>query len=129
MNIKIKNILSRKKKSPIVCLTAYSKNIAKILDKHCDIILVGDSMANVLYGYTNTHKITLLNIIQHTSSVKKGIKNFNPSSDKVIWEQLMWEISSCLNNNAEAKHGTTLSLVWCRDGSFKNIYIFFIFVL
>ncbi len=74
MNIKIKNILSRKKKSPIVCLTAYSKNIAKILDKHCDIILVGDSMANVLYGFKNTHKITLNNIIQHTQSVRKGVK-------------------------------------------------------
>ena len=51
MNKKIKKILSKKNKSKIVSLTAYSKNIAKILDKHVDIILVGDSMANVLYGY------------------------------------------------------------------------------
>ena len=55
-------------------MTAYSKSIAKILDKFCDIILVGDSMANVLYGHNNTHRITLNNIIQHTLSVKKGIK-------------------------------------------------------
>ena len=55
-------------------MTAYSKSIAKILDKFCDIILVGDSMANVLYGHNNTHKITLNNIIQHTLSVQKGIK-------------------------------------------------------
>ena len=75
MNKKIKNILNKKKKSKIVCLTAYSKNIAKILDKYCDIVLVGDSMANVLYGSKNTHKISLENIIQHTQSVKKGIKN------------------------------------------------------
>ena len=72
---KIKNIILKKNKSKIVCLTAYSKNFAKILDSYCDIILVGDSMANVLYGNQNTHKITLDNIIQHTSSVKKGIKN------------------------------------------------------
>ena len=46
---KIKKIISMKKKTKIVSLTAYSKNFAKILDKYCDIILVGDSMANVLY--------------------------------------------------------------------------------
>ena len=61
MNKAIKKILVKKNKSKIVCLTAYSKNIAKILDNHCDIVLVGDSMANVLYGLKDTHKITLEN--------------------------------------------------------------------
>ncbi len=70
INKKIKNILKKKNKSKIVSLTAYSKSIAKILDKHVDIILVGDSMANVLYGHKNTHKMNLKNIIQHTLSVK-----------------------------------------------------------
>ena len=74
MNYKIKRIIKKKNKSKIVSLTAYSKSVAKILDKHCDIILVGDSMANVLYGHKNTHDIDLNNIIQHTVSVKKGIK-------------------------------------------------------
>ncbi len=74
MNIKIKNIILKKNKTKIVCLTAYSKSISKILDNFCDIILVGDSMANVLYGHKNTHKINLENIIQHSTSVKKGIK-------------------------------------------------------
>tara|TARA_B100000900_G_C20427737_1_gene653650 strand:+ start:94 stop:888 length:795 start_codon:yes stop_codon:yes gene_type:complete len=71
---KIKNILKKKNITKIVCLTAYSKNIAKILDDHVDIVLVGDSMANVLYGHDNTHQITLENIIQHTLSVRKGVK-------------------------------------------------------
>ena len=74
MNTKIKSIIRKKNKSKIVSLTAYSKNIAKILDNHCDIILVGDSMANVLYGQDNTHKVSLQNIIQHTVSVRKGVK-------------------------------------------------------
>ena len=74
MNLKIKKILSKKNQTKIVSLTAYSKSIAKILDKFCDIILVGDSMANVLYGHNNTHRITLNNIIQHTLSVQKGVK-------------------------------------------------------
>ena len=74
MKKKIKNILKKKNKQKIVSLTAYSKSISKILDKHIDIILVGDSMANVLYGHKNTHKINLEQIIQHTLSVKKGVK-------------------------------------------------------
>ena len=75
MNYKINKIKKKKNKTKIVSLTAYSKNTAKILDKYCDIVLVGDSMANVLYGQANTHSITMTNIIQHTLSVKKGIKN------------------------------------------------------
>ena len=73
MNKKIKRIIQKKNKSKIISLTAYSKSIAKILDKHVDIILVGDSLANVLYGHKNTHEISLENIIQHSLSVKKGI--------------------------------------------------------
>ena len=71
---KIKKILTKKRKTKIVCLTAYSKNFAKILDNYCDIILVGDSMANVLYGMDDTHNIKLQNIIDHSISVKKGVK-------------------------------------------------------
>jgi len=74
MKKKIRALLLKKRKNKIVSLTAYSKNFAKILDKHCDIILVGDSMANVLYGMKNTHQITLKNIIQHSISVRKGVK-------------------------------------------------------
>ena len=74
MNKKIQNIINKKNKSKIVSLTAYSKNIAKILDKYCDIVLVGDSLANVLYGLNNTHNVNLENMIQHTASVRKGIK-------------------------------------------------------
>jgi len=74
MNKKIRKILAKKNKSKIVSLTAYSKNIAKILDNFCDIILVGDSVANVLYAHKSTNEITLENILQHTMSVKKGIR-------------------------------------------------------
>ena len=75
MKKKIKIILNKKNKKKIVCLTSYSKSMTEILDKYCDIILVGDSMANVLYGMDNTHKITLETIINHSRSVKLGAKN------------------------------------------------------
>ena len=47
---KIKKILNKKNKIPITCLTAYSKTIAQIADKYCDIILVGDSLGMVYMG-------------------------------------------------------------------------------
>ena len=74
MLLKIKKIVSKKNRSKIVCLTAYSKNIASILDNHCDIILVGDSLGSVLYNYPTTRKVTLNTMIEHSKSVKKGIK-------------------------------------------------------
>jgi len=74
MRKKIKNILKKKKKSKIICLTAYSKNVASILDKYCDLILVGDSLGSVLYNYKSTKEVTLDIMINHSKSVKQGIK-------------------------------------------------------
>jgi 3-methyl-2-oxobutanoate hydroxymethyltransferase len=73
MKYKIDKIKSKKNKTPIVCLTAYSKSIAKILDKYCDIVLVGDSLGNALYGMKNTHSVTKEMMINHAISVKKGL--------------------------------------------------------
>ena len=74
MNEKLKKIIRKKNKSKIVCLTAYSKNIASILDNHCDIILVGDSLGSVLYNYKTTRNVTLNTMIEHSKSVKLGIQ-------------------------------------------------------
>ena len=71
---KFKNLINKKNKSKIVCLTAYSKNIASILDKHCDIILVGDSLGSVLYNFKSTRNVSLEIMIEHSKSVRKGIK-------------------------------------------------------
>ncbi len=74
MNEKIKKILNKKNKSKLICLTAYSKNIASILDKHCDIVLVGDSLGSVLYNYKSTKEVTLNTMINHSKSVRLGVK-------------------------------------------------------
>tara|TARA_B110000238_G_C16086592_1_gene421885 strand:+ start:571 stop:1344 length:774 start_codon:yes stop_codon:yes gene_type:complete len=71
---KFDNLLNKKNKSKIVCLTAYSKNIATILDKHCDLILVGDSLGSVLYNYKSTRDVSLSMMIEHSKSVRMGIK-------------------------------------------------------
>ena len=72
--ITIRNIKKKKNKQPIACLTAYSKPVAEIVDKHCDIVLVGDSLGMVLYGMKNTKKVTLDTMIAHARSVSLGIK-------------------------------------------------------
>jgi len=74
MQKKILTIKSKKNKSKIICLTAYSKNIASIIDKHCDIILVGDSLGSVLYNFSSTKKVTLDMMIEHSKSVRMGAK-------------------------------------------------------
>ena len=74
MNKKIKKIIKKKGKSKIVCLTAYSKNIAEEIDKYADIVLVGDSLGSVLYNYSTTRKVTLTEMINHSKSVRMGVK-------------------------------------------------------
>ena len=74
MNKKIKDLVKKKNKSKIVCLTAYSKKIASILDNHCDIVLVGDSLGSVLYSYKSTKEVTLETMINHSKSVRLGVK-------------------------------------------------------
>ena len=72
MNI-IKKLQAKKNKSKIVCLTAYSKNIAEQIDQYTDLILVGDSLGSVLYNFDTTRKVTLNMMIEHSKSVRKGI--------------------------------------------------------
>ena len=74
MKKKISIIKLKKNKSKIICLTAYSKNTASIIDKHCDIILVGDSLGSVLYNFSSTKKVTLNMMIEHSKSVRMGVK-------------------------------------------------------
>ena len=66
--------LKKKNNSKIVCLTAYSKNIAEEIDKYADLILVGDSLGSVLYNFDTTRKVNLSMMIEHSKSVRKGVK-------------------------------------------------------
>ena len=74
MNLKIKKILSKKNKTKIICLTSYTKNYSEILDKYTDIILVGDSLGSVLYSFKTTKKVNLKMMIDHSRSVRQGVK-------------------------------------------------------
>ena len=73
MNLKIDKIKFKKNKSKIICLTAYSKNIAQLIDRHTDIILVGDSLGSTLYNFKSTRSVTLEMMIKHSQSVRQGV--------------------------------------------------------
>lgn len=62
----------KQEKQPIVALTAYTYNIAQILDDNCDIILVGDSLGMVLYGYESTIPVSIELMITHAKAVVKA---------------------------------------------------------
>ena len=72
--ITINKIIKKKNKIPITCLTAYSNPIAKIADKYCDIILVGDSLGMVLYGMKTTREVKIETMILHGKAVKNSTK-------------------------------------------------------
>ena len=72
--ITIKEIQRKKGRTPITCLTSYTNTFTKILDKYCDIILVGDSVGMVLYGMKTTRNVKIDTMIQHGKAVKDASK-------------------------------------------------------
>ena len=68
------DIAARKGQTPIVCLTAYTAPTAEILDEHCDLLLVGDSLGMVVHGLPNTVGVTLEMMILHGQAVMRGSK-------------------------------------------------------
>ena len=68
----VRDILRAKGKTPIVCLTAHAAPMAKILDPHVDLLLVGDSLGMVVYGFASTLPVTLDMMIAHSAAVVRG---------------------------------------------------------
>ena len=68
------DIAARKGGDPIVCLTAYTAPVAEILDDHCDLLLVGDSVGMVVHGLPNTVGVTLEMMILHGQAVMRASK-------------------------------------------------------
>lgn len=68
------DIAARKGGVPVVCLTAYTAPMAEILDDHCDLLLVGDSLGMVVHGLPNTVGVTLEMMILHGQAVMRTSK-------------------------------------------------------
>jgi 3-methyl-2-oxobutanoate hydroxymethyltransferase len=70
--ISIPDLVARKGKEKIVCLTAYTAPMARMLDPHVDLLLVGDSLGNVIYGFDSTLPVTLDMMVAHGAAVRRG---------------------------------------------------------
>ena len=66
------DIRARKGGEPIVCLTSYHAHTARIVDAHCDVILVGDSLGMVMHGLETTVPVTLDMMILQGHAVMRG---------------------------------------------------------
>ncbi|MFN3836397.1 MAG: 3-methyl-2-oxobutanoate hydroxymethyltransferase [Brevundimonas sp.] len=72
--ISVPDIAGRKGGEPIVCLTAYDAPMAALLDPHCDVLLVGDSLGMAVHGLPNTVGVTLEMMILHGQAVMRGAR-------------------------------------------------------
>jgi 3-methyl-2-oxobutanoate hydroxymethyltransferase len=68
------DIRARKRGDPIVCLTSYHAHTARLVDRYCDLILVGDSLGMVMHGYETTVPVTLDMMILQGLAVMRGSK-------------------------------------------------------
>jgi 3-methyl-2-oxobutanoate hydroxymethyltransferase len=68
------DIRARKRGEPIVCLTSYHAHTARLVDKYCDVILVGDSLGMVMHGFETTVPVTLDMMILQGHAVMRGSK-------------------------------------------------------
>jgi 3-methyl-2-oxobutanoate hydroxymethyltransferase len=68
----VPTIRQRKGGEPIVMLTAYTARMAQLLDPHCDLLLVGDSLGQVIYGLPSTIPVTLEMMCAHGAAVVRG---------------------------------------------------------
>src|SRR5215469_3392207 len=66
------DIRARKGGEPIVCLTSYHAHTARIIDRHCDVILVGDSLGMVMHGFESTVPVTPEMMILQGRAVMRG---------------------------------------------------------
>ena len=65
-------IRQQKGTTPLVMLTAYTVRTAQLLDPHCDLLLVGDSLGQVVYGLPSTVPVTLEMMAAHGAAVVRG---------------------------------------------------------
>ncbi|HEX3182152.1 MAG TPA: 3-methyl-2-oxobutanoate hydroxymethyltransferase [Beijerinckiaceae bacterium] len=72
--ITVPDIAARKGRDKVVCLTAYTAPMAALLDPHCDLLLVGDSVGMVVHGLPSTVGVTLEMMILHGQAVMRAAK-------------------------------------------------------
>jgi len=73
--VSVTQVRSRKSQEKLVCLTAYTAPVARLLDAAADVLLVGDSLAMVVYGFDSTLSVTLDMMIAHGAAVVRATRH------------------------------------------------------
>ena len=117
MKRKTINLLSKQKTKKITCLTAYTSSIAKIIDKHVDMILVGDSLGTVIYGMKNTQSVSMEMMMLHGRAVVKNSKraftivdmpfnSYKNKKDAFRNAKKLLKFTKCQSIKIESNHNT-----------------------
>ena len=81
--LSVTQIQGRKGGDKLVCLTAYTASVARLLDHEVDLLLVGDSLAMTVYGFDSTLPIGLDTMIAHGAAVVRSTARWSrPTSSK-----------------------------------------------
>ena len=112
------HIVSTKGNKKITMITAYDYSMAGIInDTDIDIILVGDSLGNVILGHKDTIAVTLNDMIHHASAVVRG------APDKmVIVDMPFMSISMGISGGRSRSRSLFASWPWCWPGSGSSIF-------
>ena len=113
--ISISSIQQQKNKKKITCLTAYTSSIAKIIDKHVDVILIGDSVGTAIYGMKNTQGVTLEVMMLHGKAVANSSKkaftivdmpynSYNNKNTALINAKKLLNFTKCQSVKLETDH-------------------------
>ena len=106
--VSVQDILGKKNKSKITCLTAYDAPMASVLDSTgLDIILVGDSLGNVVLGQESTRSVTIDDMLRHTKAARSTVKRSllvadMPYDSFIEGDDLVMENARLLKNEAKA---------------------------
>src|SRR5204862_3067190 len=73
--LSVTQIQGRKDAEKLVCLTAYTASVARLLDHEVDLLLVGDSLAMTVYGFDSTLPIGLDTMIAHGAAVARSTEH------------------------------------------------------
>jgi 3-methyl-2-oxobutanoate hydroxymethyltransferase len=109
--------ISRAKQAPapLVCLTAYTAPMAKLLDQHCDLLLVGDSVAMVIYGLPSTLQADMEMMIRHGRAVVDSTENAMVVVD-MPFGTYQGHKEDAFNNAARILKETGATAVKCEGG-------------
>ena len=122
--VTVPNIIEKKKRNEkIVMITAYDAATANVIDETgIDIILVGDSLGNVIQGLNNTLPVTMDEMVYHTKIVSRGVRNAHLCSDMPFMSYQPSREDAIRNAGRFVKEGAESVKIEINENYIETIY-------